>query len=157
MLRGPDWNRTRAVVTAYLEPDEQLVTLFTALIPPPELEGVVVDSGLVPLIWAAWYVTWRRAARAASRVADVPMAPRMIVAVTPSRIVIWRAARNWRLGDFSGELPRDRVIEVTAAGGGTRSRRLVLHLSTGPTVAILVNPEAADQLTAMLSGRTQAP
>jgi hypothetical protein len=152
MLRGPDWNRTRAVVTAYLEPGEQLVTLFTALIPPPESGGVVADGAFVPLVWAAWYVAWWRAARAASRAADVPMAPRMIVAVAPSRIVIWRAARNWRLGNFSGELPRDRIIGVTAAGGGTRSRQLVLHLSTGPAVVMLVTPAAADQLTAMFSG-----
>jgi hypothetical protein len=130
------------------------VTLFTALIPPPESGGVVVDGVFVPLIWVAWHVAWRRAARAASRVADVPMAPRMIVAVTPSRIVIWRAAHNWRLGDFSGELPRDRIIEVTATGGGTRSRRLVLHLSTGSAVAMLVNPATADQLTATFSRGT---
>lgn len=147
MLHGPDWNRTRAVVTAYLQPGEQLETLFTALIPRPESGGFVVTGALVPLIWAVRRVAWERAARATSQATGVPVAPRMIVALTPSRIVIWRAARNWRLGDLSGELPRDRIIEVTAAGGGIRSRRLVLHLSTGSAVVMRVAPAVADQLT----------
>jgi hypothetical protein len=33
MFRGPDWNRIRAAVTAQLDPEERLVTLFTALNP----------------------------------------------------------------------------------------------------------------------------
>lgn len=154
MLSGPDWNRIRAAITAYLQPGEQLETMFTALIPRPESGGLVVTDVLIPLVWAVQRAAWERAARATSRATGVPVAPRMIVALTPSRIVIWRAARNWRLGDFSGELPRDRIIEVTAAGGGTRSRRLVLHLSTGHAVVIRVAPAVADQLTAMLSGGT---
>lgn len=152
MLRGPDWNRTRAVVTAYLQPGEQLEILFTALIPQPESGGFVVTDVLVPLVWAVRRVAWERAASAISRATDVPVAPRMIVALTPSRIVIWRAARNWRLGDLSGELPRDRIIGVTTAGGGTRSRRLVFHLSTGSTAVMRVTPAVADQLTTMLFG-----
>jgi hypothetical protein len=156
MLRGADWNRTRAVVTAYLQPGEQLETLFTALIPRPESGGVVVTAALIPLVWAVRRMEWERAARAISQATGVPVAPRMIVALTPSRIVIWRAARNWRLGDLSGELSRDRIIEVTAAGGGTRSRRLLLHLSTGSDVVMRVAPGVADRLTAMFSEGTTA-
>jgi hypothetical protein len=140
------------MVTAYLQPGEQLETLFTALIPQPESGGFIVDGALIPLVWVVRRVAWERAARAASRVTGVPVAPRMIVALTPSRMVIWRAARNWRLGDLSGELPRDRIIGVITVGAGTRSRRLVLHLSTGSTVVMRVAPAVADQLTARLSG-----
>jgi hypothetical protein len=154
MLHGADWNRTRAAVTAYLQPGEQLETLFTALIPPPESGGFVVTGGLVPLVWAVRRVARERAARAIRRATDVPVAQRMIVALTPSRMVIWRAARNWRLGDLSGELPRDRITGVTAAGRGAHSQRLVLHLSTGATVVIRVVPAVADRLTEMLSGET---
>jgi hypothetical protein len=153
MFRDPDWNRTRAVVTMHLGPEERLVTLFTAVIPPPESGGVVVDGALVPLVWAAWHAMWRHATRAASRAADIPVAPRMIVALTTSRIVIWRATRNWRLGKISGEMPRDRLLGVGATAGGPRFRRLVLHLSTGSTLTVLVTPATADQLTALLSVR----
>jgi len=154
MSRGPDWSRIRAVVTAYVQPGEQLQALFTALIPRPGSDGLVVSGALVPLFWAVQRVAWERAARAVSQATGVPVAPRMIVALTPTRMVIWRAARNWRLGDLSGELPRDRIIGVTTAGVGTRSRRLILHLSTGSTVAMRVAPAVADQLTAMFSGET---
>jgi hypothetical protein len=119
MMRGPDWNRTRAAVIAYVQPGEQLQALFTALIPRPESGGFVVTGALAPLVWAVRRVAWERAAHAVSRATGVPVAPRMIVALTPSRMVIWRAARNWRLGDLSGELPRDRIIGVTSAGAGT--------------------------------------
>jgi hypothetical protein len=154
MLRSPDWDRTRAVVTAYVQPGEQLESLFTALIPRPGSGGFVVTGALVPLVWAVRRVAWERAARAVSRATGVPVAPRMIVALTPSRMVIWRAARNWRLGDLLGELPRDRITGVTPAGAGTRSRRLVLHLSTGSAVVMRVAPAVADQLTAMFSRGT---
>lgn len=150
MFHGPDWNRTRAIVTGYLEPDEHLVTLFTALIPPPESGGVVMAGALVPLVWAARHASWRHAARAAGRAAGIPVAPRMIVAMSARRIVIWRATRGWRLRDIRGELPRERVLGVTASGGGARSRRLALHLSTGSSITLLVVPAVADQLTTLL-------
>jgi len=150
-FRSPDWNRTRAVVTAHLGPEERLVTLFTAVIPPPESDGVLVDGALVPRAWAAWHAMWRHAARAASRAADIPVAPRMIVVLTTSRIVIWRATRNWRLGKMCGAMPRDQILGASAAVGGTQSRRLVLHLSTGSAITVLVTPATADQLIGLFS------
>lgn len=96
MLHGPDWTQTRAAVIACLEPEEQPVALFTALVPPPEWGGQIVDVIVAPLVWAAWHVTWRRSARAASRTAGVSLAPRMVIALTPRRMVVWQASRRWR-------------------------------------------------------------
>jgi hypothetical protein len=138
-------------VAAHLEPGERPVTLFTALTPPPESDGMLIDGVLVPLAWAVRHATWRHTTRAASRSADTPLAPRMIVALTARRMVIWRATRRWRLGRVIGDLPRDRISGVTARTSGTRSSTLVLHLSTGPTVTIMVTSDSADQLAALLS------
>lgn len=151
MFRGPDWNQTHAAVTAHLEPDERLVMLFTALTPPPESGGVVIEGVLVPLVWAVWHATWRHTTRAASRSADVPLAPRMIIAVTGRRLVVWAAKRRWRLGKVAGDVQRDRITGITRSASGTRSRTLVLHLSTGPTVTIMVAAAAADHLASALS------
>jgi hypothetical protein len=157
MFRGPDWNQTYAAVTAHLEPDERPVTLFTALIPPPESGGVVIAGELAPLVWAVWHATWRHKTRAASRSADVPLAPRMIIAVTSRRLVIWAASRRWRLGKVVGDLLRDRITGITKAASGTRSQTLMLHLSTGPTVTIMVAAATADSLASVLSLQPTTP
>jgi hypothetical protein len=68
----------------------------------------------------------------------------MIIAVTGRRLVVWAANRWWRLGKLAGNLPRDRITGITMATMGTRSRTLVLHLSTGPTVTIMVAAAIAD-------------
>lgn len=151
MPLAPDWTRTHAVVTAFLEPEERPVTLFTALVPPPDWGGQIVDVILAPLVWAAWHATWRRSARAASRAAGIPLAPRMVIALTPRRMVIWQASRRWRLGTLAGELPRDLIAGATAPPGGTRSRPLVLRLATGQAVTVRVWPARADELAAQLS------
>lgn len=151
MLGGPDWTQTRAVVTAFLEPEEQPVALFTALVPAPEWGGQIVDVMFAPLVWAAWHATWRRSARAASRAAGVALAPRMIIALTPRRMVVWQASRRWRLGTMTGELPRDLIVGAMAPPGGTRSSALVLRLATGHAVTLRVWPATADDLAAQLS------
>jgi hypothetical protein len=151
MLRAPDWTRTRAEVTGFLEPQERPVTLFAALIPPPEWGGQIVDVILAPLVWAVWHATWRYSARAASRAAGVGLAPRMVIALTPTRMVCWRASRRWQLGTLAGELPRHMIAGATAPPGGTRSRALVLQLATGQAVTLKVGPTTADDLAAQLS------
>ena len=155
MSRSPDWKRILAAVTAYLPPGERPTVLFTAVNPSPESRGLIVTSGLVPLFWAARRVARERAARAVGREAGVPVAPRMIIALTPSRMVIWRAARGWRLGELSGELPRGLIAGATAAARGSHSQRVILHLATGASAVIRVTPVVADQLTKMLSGEIQ--
>lgn len=141
------------MVTAFLEPEERPVALFTALIPPPEWGGQIIDVILAPLVWAAWHVTWHRSARAASLAAGVALAPRMVIAVTPRRMVVWQASRRWRLGIMAGELSRDLIVGATAPPGGTRSRALVLRLATGKAVTLMVWPDTADDLVAQLSRR----
>jgi len=141
------------VVTAFLEPEERQVTLFTALVPPPEWGGQVIDVILAPLVWAVWHATWRHSTRAASQAADVTLPPRMIIALTPRRMVVWRASRRWRLGAVAGALPRHMIAVATAPLGGTRSRALVVRLATGQAVTLRVWPATADDLAAQLSKR----
>ena len=143
------------MVTAFLDPDERPVALFTALVPPPEWGGQIVDVIVAPLVWAVWHATWRRSARAASRAAGVALAPRMVIALTPRRMVVWQASRRWQVGTMAGELPRDLIVGATAPPGGTRSRALVLRLATGQAVTLRVWPATADDLAAQLSGRRQ--
>ena len=153
MPGGPDWMRARAVITAFLGPDERPVALFAALVPPPEWGGQVVDVIFAPLAWAVWHATWRRSVRAASQAAGVALAPRMVIALTPRRMVVWPASRRWQLGPMAGELPRDLIAAAEAAPGGTRSRALVLRLATGQAVTLRVRPATAENLAAQLSRR----
>lgn len=125
--------------------------LFTAVTPAPEFGVHLIDGALAPLAWAVWHAMWRHNLHVGSRAADAALAPRMIVALTANRMVIWRATRKWRLGQVSGELPRERILRATEAGGGSRSRRLVLQMSTGSSFCLMVTPDAADRLTAIFS------
>jgi hypothetical protein len=152
--RGFDWGPTLTSVVEYLGPDDQPEVLFTAVTPEPESGGHLISGMLMPLAWAISRVMWRHETRVAGRVADVPLAPRMFVALTARRLVIWQATRGWRLGEVSGELPRERILQVTEAARGARSRRLVLQLSTGSSFSLRVTPAAADKITAFFS--TQA-
>lgn len=150
MNRSPDWERVKAAAAAELEPGEQMSAIFAAMIPHEFSRGHVVAAELVPLLWLMDHARWRYRARAASRCAQVPLAPRMIIAVAGRRLVIWAASRRWRPGAVIGDLPRDRIIEITCTGEGTRSRLVVLHLSDGQTVALQVAAKnAADVARAM--------
>jgi hypothetical protein len=146
MVGGPDWKQTRTKVTAYLGHDEPLESLFTALVPPPERGGLTISVLVLPVVWAVWLVTWQAAVRKSSRAAQVPLARRMIVALTPRRLVIWKASSRWRLRAIAGDLPRDRVASIAVSGSGSRSRTLILHLTTGASITMKVAPESANRL-----------
>jgi hypothetical protein len=103
------------------------------------------------------HAVWRYRARAASRSAQAPLAPRMIIAFTGRRLVIWAARRGWRLGKVIGDLPRDQIMQVTAAGTGTRSRLMALHLNDGQTVTLQVSARVATGLARTISGDLPDP
>ena len=152
MSRGPDWNQTRALIAARLEPDERLAGMFTAITPYPESysHGTIFIPELILLVRAAEHAVWRRSTQAASRSSQVPLAPRMIIAITDRRLVVWAADRRWRPRRLAGALSRDRIIGVTAKEGTSRVRTVVLELSAGETVTIRVDPEVAGVLPGML-------
>src|SRR5215472_13760678 len=110
MVRSLDWEPVRAAAAAGLEPGEQVSAIFGAMIPYEFSRGHVIAAELVPLLWLMDHALWRHRARAASRSARIPLAPRMIIAVTGRRLVILAARRSWRPGNVIGDLPRDRII-----------------------------------------------
>jgi len=157
MSRSPDWDGIRAAATAGLAPGEQISALFTALIPDQFADGLVIAAELAPLIRLIDHAAVRRKARAASRSAQVPLAPRMIIALTSQRLMIWAAHRGWRLGNAIGDLPRDRIMHITEAGTGTRSRLITVHLSDGRTVILQVSAKIATGLARMIPGDPPGP
>ena len=158
MFRSPDWELIRAAATARLDPGEQVMAVFGALIPHQVSIGHLIAPELAPLIRLMDHAVWRHQARTASRSAQVPLAPRMIIAFTGRRLVIWAARRRWRLGKVIGDLPRDRIMQVvTATGTGTRSRLMVLHLSDGRTVTLQVSARVATGLARTISGDLPDP
>jgi hypothetical protein len=151
MVDGPDWNQTRSTITEYLGPDEPLESMFTALVPPPDRGGLMASAAVWPIVWAVWLATWQATVRKSSRAAQVPLARRMVVALTPQRLVIWRASRRWRLGAVTGDLPRDRIADTTVYGSGSRSRTLTLQLTTGASITLKVSPESASRLRELMT------
>jgi hypothetical protein len=147
MVRSPDWKQIRAVATARLESGEQVSAVFGALIPHQFSGGHVIAAELAPLIWLMDHALWHRRARAAARSAQIPLAPRMIIVITSRRLLIWTARRRWQPGKIIGELPSDTIAQFTAAGTGTRTRLMTIHLSDGRTLTLQVSVSIAASLT----------
>ena len=151
MAKKPDFDGMRTVIAARLEPGEDIDGLFTALMPEPDSGdggSTFALGGL--LIMAYQFTAWRYTAHRAGKKAGVPLAPRMIIAITPRRLAIWTASYGWRIGRHLGDLPRDRVVGVTATGAGSHSRSLSLSLVSGATITMRVAPSVAGSLGAKL-------
>jgi hypothetical protein len=154
VARRIDWDRAGAAITAYLGPDEPPEAMFPAMTPRPFSEGLLIAAELAPVVRAVEDAMWWHRSRSASRKASVPLAPRMIIAVTGRRLVIWSARHNWRLGSLAGELPRSRILRAEAAEvpvGATGWCTVLLHLADGQTVTIRASAETVTALTSRLS------
>jgi hypothetical protein len=157
MIRNSDWERVQAAVRACLEPGDCHPVVFGAAVPRQVVSGHVIASELVPLMWLLNHVAWRYRARVVSRSSGVPLAPRMIMAFTGRRLVIWAARRGWRPGRVIGELPGGQIVHVTASGAGSRSRLMVLQLADGRTVRLHVAADAVTRLSQALAGDIPGP
>lgn len=82
---------------------ETLVGVLPALSPPPDAAaGGLVLAFLIPVIRGVERWHWHRTSRRLATDSRFPLAPRMIVALTDRRLLIWEARRRWRLGAFLG-------------------------------------------------------
>lgn len=148
-----DAARTLNMVSTRLAAGEVLELVCTAFTPAPDDgDGYVISGALVPVLWAVNFLTWTHTTRKASQAAGVPLARRMMIAVTSQRLLIWKASRRWMLSELIGEIPRQQVSSVTTYGPAVAARGFVIHLSNGKSVTLQVSREAADHLTALLSG-----
>jgi hypothetical protein len=152
MFRDSGWESTRVAASADLRRGEPLIALFPALT-PSDSEGGLAPVGLIPLIMAVEYLQWRHRNRATGRTSLFPLAPRMIIALTNQRLVIWTARRRWRLGNLLGDVSRERIIQATAPTTGSGWRTVRIYLANEPTVPIKVPSVIADRLASTLSGR----
>jgi hypothetical protein len=126
-----------------------------AVFPAATLEestGGLAPGELWPLIIAVEHLIRRRRDHTDSRASLFPLSPRMIIALSDQRLLIWAARLNWRPGNFLGYVSRDRILQVTVPGTGSGWRRVLIHLANEPTVSINVPSATAGQLAAALSG-----
>jgi hypothetical protein len=143
------------VVRAELRPGESALGLFPAATADDSGPGFA-PAELWPLIIAAEQLMRHRRDRAAARASLFPLGPRMIIALTDQRLLIWAAKLNWRPGRFLGYVSRDRILQVTAPTVGSGWRTVLIYLANEPVVSIRVPSATADQLAAALSGAPAA-
>lgn len=157
MSRRPGRKGTRAAAEAELRPGERLSVLFPALTPPPDSGGGTTMAALAPLILAAEHIAWRRHSRATSGASKFPLAPRMFIGLTDSRILVWSARWRWRIGKFLGDITLDQVMAAKPPTVGAGWRTVLIHLAHGAEVHIKVPgttaDRVADRLSSPLSGR----
>lgn len=151
MSTGPDWEKTRAAISAHIEPGEPVEGIFTAVMPGEERGGGLAFGGLWPVVMAVEYAMRRSSVRETVQTVGVPLARRMIIALTPRRMVIGQADRRWRLRMIMGDLPRDQIAKVELGAASDHSRRAILHLNTGESITLRMTRAGADQFRDRLS------
>ncbi len=122
MPHRPGRKGTRTAAETELRPGEKLSALFPALTPPPHAGGGQALDGLALLIVAAEHLAWRRRSRVTARTSMFPLAPRMFIGLTDSRILVWSARYRWRIGRSLGDVSLDRVMAAEAPTAGSVSR-----------------------------------
>lgn len=110
-------------------------------------------GGFGLVVMAVQHAMWRSSVRKTAQTAGVPLARRMIIGLTPRRLVIGEAGRGWRLRAIIGDLPRDQIVKVELGAASDRTRRAILHLSNGEIITLRMTRAIADQLQDRLSQR----
>jgi hypothetical protein len=151
MSGGPDWEKTRTAISAHIEPGEPVEGIFTAVMPGEERGRGLAFGGVWPVVMAVEYAMRRSSIRKTVQTVGVPLARRMIIVLTPRRLVIGQAGRGWRLRAITGDLPRDQIAKVELGAASDRSRRAILHLNTGASITLRMTRAGADQLRDRLS------
>jgi hypothetical protein len=114
--------------------------------------GGLAIEGVWPLLMAVSHLVRRHRDRVASRAAQFPLSSRMVLVLTDQRLLIWAARRRWRPGRFLGDVPRDRILEVTSPPAGTRWRTAEFRLADGTGVSVRTSARSLGQLLTALSG-----
>jgi hypothetical protein len=151
MSGGPDREKIRTAISAHIEPGEPVEGIFTAVMPGEGRSGGLAFGGLGLVVMAVEYAMRRSSVRKTVQAAGVPLARRMIIALTPRRLVIAQADRGWRLRTITGDLPRDQIAKVELGAASDRTRRAILHLNTGGSITLRMTRAGADQLRDHLS------
>ena len=151
MSGGPDREKIRTAISAHIEPGEPVEGIFTAVMPGEERGEGSAFGGLGFVVMAVEHAMRRSSVRKTVQTAGVPLARRMIIALTPRRLVIGQADRGWRLRTITGDLPRDQIAKVELGAASDRTRRAILHLNTGESITLRMTRAGADQLRDRLS------
>lgn len=153
MSRRSSWEANHAIAASELRDRESIVALFPALSPPDEGGSGLVPALLIPVIAAVERWHWRRTAQRLAKQSLFPLAPRMVVALTERRVLIWAAARGWAAGPFIGFVTLDRVVEAEVLTVGSGWRTVRIDLANEPAVRLKVPGDLSEDLAAFLSGR----
>lgn len=151
-MRGaPNPETIRTAISAHIECGEPVEGIFTAVMPGEARSGGLAFGGLGLVVMAVEYAMRLSSVRKTIQTTGVPLAPRMIIALTPRRLVIGQADRGWRLRTITGDLPRNQIAKVELGAASERTRRAVLHLNTGESITLRMTRAGADQFRDRLS------
>jgi len=154
--RRPDWEANHAAAASELREGESIVALFPALSPTDDRGSGLVPALLIPVILAADRWHWRRTAQRLARQSRFPLTPRMAMALTERRLLIWATGRRWSVGPFIGFVTLDRVVQADVLTVGSGWRTVRVDLANEPAVRLKVPGDLAEDLAAFLSGQFAA-
>jgi hypothetical protein len=139
-------------VAAQLRDGEVAGPAIAAILPNPDPGTAYGVSSAFPLLWLLRGVARWRARRSVQVSTGFPTAPRMVLALSGERLLVWSASRRWRLGEFLGDVPLGTITAARAPTVGQGWRSVVIELAGSPTVTVKVGARQADDLAAGLTG-----
>jgi hypothetical protein len=146
------WSAHRAAAAAEVRDGETVLWIVPALsnYDPDDFYG---PSELMVVFVAMQRWLSKRSARAAAKESLFPLAPRMVLALTDQRLLVWSARRRFRLGEFIGFVSLDRIVhaEVVTVGAGWRTARV--DLANEPPVLFKLPGQLAEEFASELSGQ----
>lgn len=148
-----DWQRNRELASGELREGETLQALFPALAAADPGGSGIMPAALVPVVAAVERWQQRRATRQTTKTSMFPVAPRMLMALTNRRLLMWAAGRGWSMGAFLGFVPLDAIVRAGAVTVGEGWRTVQVDLANEPSVRFRVPGQLADDFADALSGR----
>lgn len=148
-----DWKRSRDLAAEELRAGETLRAVFPSLASSDEGGSGIMPAAFVPVVTVVERWQQRRAARQTSKASLFPLAPRMVMALTNRRLLIWAAGRRWSMGTFLGFVPLESIVDADVVTVGAGWRTVRTDLANEPSVRFRVPGQLAEDIAAALSRR----
>jgi hypothetical protein len=141
----------KAIVVGHLNDGEDLEATSSALMPRSGGGRGVMPAALVPLAIAVRRWERRRERQRITGASPVTLAPKMIMAITNTRLVFFRAGRQWKPEELLSSLPRDEIRGAKAPTVGDGWRTVRIDVGRDEPLDIRVPARLADDVAALLA------
>jgi hypothetical protein len=139
------------LVGAQLREGERRSPIYRAISPNPDPGSAFLSYPALPLLWLWRSIAHKRSHQKVMRSSTFPVARRMLLVPTGTRLLVWSARRGFKPGDFLGDIASDRIVGAVSPTVGQGWRTVVIEMVDGDPVSIKLSASAVDRFIADLT------